>query len=478
MRARAAGGAPASAMNMPLAPLHGLATGDGQALGGVLPAAEILVDPADDRVVEANAPARRLLCCDGRDLAGLALRWLAGDGAGRVAVTAGDGGHGWRDGDAGASSFPYTAVVVKRAGRTLLRLRLEASSPRAGDGDGGAGAGRRVEGSTPEFRRIVGGSPAVRHLLRQVELVAPTGATVLITGESGTGKELIAHAIHGASDRADGPMVRVNCAAVPRELFESEFFGHVKGAFTGAAGERAGRFELADGGTLFLDEVGEIPLELQGKLLRVLQEGQLERVGEGRTRRVDVRVVAATNRDLHHEVAERRFREDLYYRLNVYPIHAVPLRERPEDIPLLASHFLLRAAHRLNVRNVRLTQEDIRHMQAYPWPGNVRELENVVERGVIAATDGRLALQLEYAPAACSPVAAPVARAPAGEEGDDGLMGEAERRRRDREMIERALERTGGKVFGPGGAAELLGVKPTTLASRIKRMGIERRERD
>ena len=215
----------------------------------------------------------------------------------------------------------------------------------------------------------------------------------MITGESGTGKELIARAIHEASSRRDRPLIRVNCAAIPRELFESEFFGHVRGAFTGAMRDRIGRFELADGGTLFLDEVGEIPLELQGKLLRVLQEGKFERVGEERTRAVDVRLIAATNRDLKQEVQRGRFREDLYFRLNVFPVESVPLRERREDIPLLAQHFLTRESKALK-SELRLSEGDARRLSRYDWPGNVRELQNVIERAAILAQNGRLRIDL------------------------------------------------------------------------------------
>src|SRR3954467_7977497 len=244
-------------------------------------------------------------------------------------------------------------------------------------------------------RGIIGQSEAIQTTLRQVKLVAPTSAAVMITGESGTGKELIARAIHEASSRRDRPLIRVNCAAIPRELFESEFFGHVRGAFTGAVRDRIGRFELADGGTLFLDEVGEIPLELQGKLLRVLQEGNFERVGEERTRDVDVRVIAATNRNFKQEVARGRFREDLYFRLNVFPVESVPLRDRREDIALLAQHFLL--SERLQ-SDLRLSEGDVRKLTRYDWPGNVRELQNVMERAVILAQHGRLRIDLPDAP--------------------------------------------------------------------------------
>jgi len=321
-----------------------------------------------------------------------------------------------------------------------------------------------------KHRGIIGGSAAVQNILRQVELVAPTDATVLISGESGTGKELIARAIHEASKRSDRPLIRVNCAAIPRELFESEFFGHVRGAFTGALRDRIGRFELADGGTLFLDEVGEIPLELQGKLLRVLQEGQFERVGEERTRNVDVRVIAATNRDLREEVRRGRFREDLYFRLNVVPIQSVPLRERREDIPLLAMHFLRGAHRKLDSADLHLTEGDIRRLTRYDWPGNVRELENVIERAAILARQGRLRIDL---PESENPAPASQRAGNAPQTEPDWLT-ESERRSRDRENIRAALEACGGKVFGPGGAAELLGVKPTTLASRIKTLGLRR----
>jgi transcriptional regulator with GAF, ATPase, and Fis domain len=315
---------------------------------------------------------------------------------------------------------------------------------------------------------IIGRSAAIQQTLRQVALVAPTDASVLITGESGTGKELIARAIHEAGNRSNRALIRVNCAAIPRELFESEFFGHVKGAFTGALRDRIGRFELADGGTLFLDEVGEIPLELQGKLLRVLQEGQFERVGEERTRKVDVRVIAATNRDLRQEVRQGRFREDLYFRLNVFPIESVALRERRDDIPLLAAHFLRGASRKLKTTDLRLTEGDMRRLTQYDWPGNVRELENVIERAAILARNGRVRIDLPEPGSGKGPVS----HKAAGETCPPVLTDE-ERRERDRANIIAALATCGGKVFGRGGAAELLDVKPTTLASRIKSLGIQ-----
>jgi PAS domain S-box-containing protein len=315
-----------------------------------------------------------------------------------------------------------------------------------------------------DHRGIIGVSTAIQKTLRQIELVAPTEASVLITGESGTGKELIARAIHGASKRSHRPLVRVNCAAVPRDMFESEFFGHARGALAGALRDRPGRFELADGGTLFLDEIGDIPIELQGKLLRLLQEGQFERVGEARTRHVDVRVIAATNRDLAAAVREKSFREDLYFRLNVFPIECAPLRERIDDIPPLAQHFMKLAANKLKIPDPRLTEGDMRRLVQYGWPGNVRELQNVIEHAAILARNGRIRIDLPPGG---------MTRAAGGRTDTATLLTEDERRDRDRANIAAALEACGGKVFGPGGAAELLNIRPTTLASRIKVLGIE-----
>ena len=320
------------------------------------------------------------------------------------------------------------------------------------------------------FEEIIGTSPAIRQVLEAVETVATTDANVVVAGETGTGKELISRAVHDLSARRGKALIKVNCASVPRELFESEFFGHVKGAFTGALRHRKGRFELADGGTLFLDEVGEIPLEMQSKLLRVLQEGQFERVGDERTRHVDVRIIAATNRDLKREAEKGRFRQDLYYRLNVFPIEVPPLRERKEDVPLLVEHFLDQAARELKRPRPTLSPAGARQLQAYDWPGNVRELRNVIERAVIVARGGepRFDLPLDSGSSAPSPErqasAAPAARRE--------VIPEAEMRRRERDNLIAALESTGWQVYGAGGAAELLGVKPSTLASRIKKMGI------
>ncbi|TCK17685.1 PAS domain S-box-containing protein [Thiogranum longum] len=320
------------------------------------------------------------------------------------------------------------------------------------------------------FAGIVGQSHAVQQVLHQIELVAPTDASVLISGESGTGKELIACAIHEQSTRNERPLIRVNCAAIPRELFESEFFGHVKGAFTGALKDRTGRFELANGGTIFLDEVGEIPMELQSKLLRVLQEGQFERVGEEKTRTIDVRVVAASNRDLKEDIESRRFREDLYFRLNVFPVEAVPLRNRIDDIPLLATHFITLVCRRLNRPEPNLTQTNIRQLQAYQWPGNIRELQNVIERALIVSKGRRLQFSLPSEGIETDTVYT----GSAGEIAEDVTFPETERLARDRANILTALRITNGKISSKDGAAELLGIKPTTLASRMKSLGVEK----
>lgn len=322
------------------------------------------------------------------------------------------------------------------------------------------------------FGDIVGESAELRHLMRQVDMVAPTDATVLILGESGTGKELVAREIHQRSQRADRPLIRVNCASIPKDLYESEFFGHARGAFTGALRDRAGRFDAADGGTLLLDEVAEIPLDLQSKFLRVLQEKQYERVGEEKTRSVNVRIIAATNRSLRKEVDEGRFRQDLYYRLNVFPIEVAPLRERKDDIPPLATHFLKQAAQRLQLRIPRLTRAHVTELQNYDWPGNIRELQNVIERAVILAQSGSLHFDL---PAAGPSAAAPISASPGKLKAEDGqILTEAELRQRDRTNILTALTRTDWKIHGPGGTAELLGIKPTTLISRIKKLNLKR----
>ncbi|MCI0701642.1 MAG: sigma 54-interacting transcriptional regulator [Planctomycetia bacterium] len=311
---------------------------------------------------------------------------------------------------------------------------------------------------------IVGQSAAVREVLKQVDVVAPTDSAVLITGETGTGKELIARAVHRRSARKDRTFVKLNCAAIPTGLLESELFGHEKGAFTGAVERRTGRFELADGGTLFLDEVGDIPQELQPKLLRVLQEQEFERLGSGKTIKVDVRLVAATHRNLAKMVAEGKFRSDLYYRLHVFPVHIPALREHPEDIPPLVHHFVALFAHRLRKTIETIPTETMAALERYPWPGNVRELEHLIERAVILTGGSELRVPL----ADLVPLASP-----------DGLLPDSKHtpvtlRESERELICRTLDQCAWVVGGPHGAAARLGLKRTTLISRMKKLGITR----
>jgi DNA-binding NtrC family response regulator len=331
---------------------------------------------------------------------------------------------------------------------------------------------RPVPGNSLSLRSdMVGASSAHRTLLKQVEMVARTDSTVLIQGETGTGKELVAREIHKSSRRNDRPLVRVNCACVPKDLYESEFFGHVRGAFTGAIKDRVGRFEAANGGTLFLDEVGEIPLELQNKLLRALQERHYERVGDDRTRQADVRIIAATNRDLKEEVSTGRFREDLYYRLNVFPLQLAPLRDRREDIPLLAKYFVDLLVSELKCPKPRLTEAGVARLQGHAWPGNIRELRNVIERAMIVASGGTLEFDLPmtvtapaFSPSECA----------ARDVTDPEFLTEPEMQRRQLENLRTVLNKTGWRIKGAAGAAELLGVKPSTLISRIKKTGLKR----
>ena len=305
----------------------------------------------------------------------------------------------------------------------------------------------------------MGESPALRQTLQQVEIVAPTDSTVLLLGETGTGKELLARAIHDRSDRRDRTFVKLNCAAIPSGLLESELFGHERGAFTGAIAQKIGRFQVADGGTLFLDEVGEIPLDLQPKLLRVLQEQEFERIGGTKTVKVDVRIIAATNRDLRRMVEEQRFRDDLYYRLNVFPIHAPPLRERPEDVPALVRYFVQRLARPMN-RNIEvIPTETLAALRRYTWPGNVRELANLIERAMILSRGRTLEVPLDEL----------TRRRPGA-----GGMGQRSAADPDAERAEilRVLEQANWVLAGPRGAAARLGIKRTTLQSLMKRLGI------
>lgn len=299
-------------------------------------------------------------------------------------------------------------------------------------------------------------SPRFQGVIEEVSQVAQTNTTVLLFGETGSGKEVLAQAIHDASARKDRPMVKVNCAALPATLIESELFGREKGAFTGAIARQAGRFEIADGSTIFLDEIGELPLELQPKLLRVLQEGEFERLGGSRTIKVDVRVIAATNRDLAQAVREGRFREDLFYRLDVFPIELPPLRERPEDIPLLSWTFVKEFSNSMGKHIEKISADSMTALMVYSWPGNIRELRNVIERAMILAHGPVLHVKLGHKPRQLDPTKA-----------TDGTLDEAERAH-----IVRALERSGWRIRGAGGAAEQLGIKPTTLESRMKKLGI------
>ncbi|MGB7947603.1 MAG: sigma 54-interacting transcriptional regulator, partial [Candidatus Binatia bacterium] len=314
------------------------------------------------------------------------------------------------------------------------------------------------------FDEIVGKSDALKYVLTRVEQVAKTDATVLLQGETGVGKELIARAIHERSSRSNGPQVKVNCATLPEALVESELFGHERGAFTGADRQRKGRFELGDGGTILLDEVGELPLGTQAKLLRVLQEGEFERVGGSNTLKVTVRVIAATNRKLRDEVSAGRFRQDLYYRLNVYPITIPPLRERPEDIPLLVSYYARHLGEKLGKSIGEVPAQVMREFTSYNWPGNVRELQNVIERAVIVSSDGVLRLHEPL-------VQGTAAAADEGQAFEEpktvSTLDEAER-----DHILRALELTGWRIEGPKGAAAILKVHPSTLRFRMKKLGL------
>jgi PAS domain S-box-containing protein len=318
------------------------------------------------------------------------------------------------------------------------------------------------------FNEILGRSPALSRVLRDVHQVAPTDSTVLILGETGTGKELFARAIQSASSRRDKPFIKVNCAAMPASLIESELFGHERGAFTGASARREGRFALADGGTLFLDEIGELPVELQPKLLRVLQEGEFEPLGSGKTRKVDVRVIAATNRDLLERTRTGSFREDLYYRLSVFPITLPPLRDRGADVVLLAEALAQRFAARIGRTVSPLAPAEAARLCAYPWPGNVRELQNVIERAVITARDDRLNLDRALPASSSQEAVHP------GDPGAPEVLTGEDLARIERDNLRRALERTGWQVSGESGAARLLGMAPSTLASRMKALGVSR----
>jgi len=318
------------------------------------------------------------------------------------------------------------------------------------------------------FKGIIGQTEGIEHIRKLIRMVGPTDANVLIYGESGTGKEMIAREIHNCSGRHDKPMIKINCSAIPRELFESEFFGHARGAFTGAVKNRMGYFQAADGGTLFLDEVGEIPVYLQSKLLRVLQEGEYQRVGEDAVRKVNVRIIAATNRDLQAEIQTGQFREDLYYRLQVFPVTVPSLRERKKDIPLLAAHFIDLCSQKMNRPCPRLSEGQRQRLVAYDWPGNIRELQNIVERIVITAQPDQVLLELDRSPAAVREELAdpPAMILP------KRVLTEQELRDLEKSNMQEALRQMNWRIYGPRGAAKLLGINPTTLISRLKKLGI------
>jgi PAS domain S-box-containing protein len=437
------------------------------------------------RIVRANPAAERTFRATAAALAGRSFEeLLAGESAGRLrrhieALVPSDEKRraAWVSGGldalrADGSPFPAEASVARfETGSdrfTTLILR---------DVDERREAERQIESLRKETEvlreelrategtgEILGSSPPMRALLAEVDEVAATDATVLIEGETGTGKELVARAIHARGPRRARPLIRLNCGAVPAALLESELFGHEKGAYTGATARRDGRFLLADRGTLFLDEVGELPLELQVKLLRVLQEGEFEPVGSSRTLKVDVRILAATNRDLAREVKEGRFREDLYYRLNVFPLRVPPLRDRKEDIPVLAEAFARRIARKTGRPIEALRAEDAARLRAGDWPGNVRELHNVIERAVITSRN----LNLDRALGGAAPPA------PAHPDAGDDVRTARDLEDLERRNLIRALERTSWKVAGRDGAAALLGMKPSTLHSRMKALGVRR----
>lgn len=320
------------------------------------------------------------------------------------------------------------------------------------------------------FGGMIGKSEALKEVMEQVKLVSDSDATVLIEGETGTGKELIARAIHENSSRKNLPLIKINCGAISKELFESEFFGHIKGSFTGAVKDRMGRFQLANKGTLFLDEVGEIPIDLQPKLLRVLQEGQFEAVGDDCTRHVDVRIIAATNRDLRKEIEKGNFREDLYYRLNVFPIGVPALRERGEDIELIAQNFLGTLVKRFNYKNFKLSPKHIEGLKNYDWPGNVRELQNLLERALILSHGNPAKLDMVFPDSKMGYSGKEVAKASQGEE----ILFSEQEQALNKKNILSALEKTNWRVYGPRGAAKILGLHPQTLSYKIKKLGLKK----
>lgn len=448
----------------------------------------ILVLDDDYRVVRVNPAAEKLFGFDAKALDGARLRdLLENESAARLPALVRELGqspegsrHLWIPQHLSAvrsdgTVFPAEATLSAFAhrGRDYCVLILRSVNERIE-------AERRIRLLLDEAEylresagigEMLGQSAPMKELFTALKRVAATDATVLVLGETGTGKELVASSLHGASARREKPLVRVNCAAIPGALMESEFFGYERGAFTGATARREGRFALADGGTIFLDEAGELPLDLQAKLLRVLQEGEFEPLGGTKMRRVDVRVIAATNRDLGAMVREGRFREDLYYRLNVFPVRVPPLRERGDDIALLARSFVARLARLMGRRIEPLRGDDIQRLQEYEWPGNVRELQNVIERAIILSPGSRLELHRAMPESPATPrVPSLVAESP-----DARILSAREMEALERANIERALAACGGRVSGENGAARRLGLAPSTLSSRIKSLQIGRK---
>ncbi|GMV14425.1 MAG: sigma 54-interacting transcriptional regulator [Polyangiaceae bacterium] len=460
-----------------------------QLLGSAMDAIVVLDD--DLRIVLVNSAAARAFELDEASCPGRAFRELVeGESAdllrkqaSALVVSSGKDQSSWIAGglrarSAGGRPFHAEATLshYRAGGRGFFTLILRDVEERIAAEERIRSLTRETEllrrelGSLRTFDPILGSSKALLDSLAQVGNVAATDATVLLLGETGTGKELFAEAIHAGSKRADRPVVRVNCGAIPANLIESELFGHEKGAFTGAIQRRDGRFTLADGGTLFLDEIGELPLELQPKLLRVLQTGELEPVGSAKTIKVDVRIIAATHRDLRESVKRGTFREDLFYRLDVFPISIPPLRERRDDIPVLAQAFAEKFAKKLGRRLAPLSAPVLERLQAYPWPGNVRELENVVERGVILSTRGVFEIDRAL------PSTAPPSdlRGESSPALPDRILTADELLELERANIQRALEAAAWKVAGPSGAAALLGMNASTLSSRMRALGIRR----
>ena len=450
----------------------------------------VLIDESLN-VVISNVAAERMFKCSANEIIGHSFtRFIDDDArdalikiAGQLRTQSCDANHQWIPGgftakasDGEVFHAEATFSLSERGGSPLFTLILRNVQDRLDAENQIKTLASEREYLREEVRTLgdygdlIGESPAMRSVFESIDQVAVADSTVLILGETGAGKELVARAVHSASRRGHKPLIRVNCASMPAALIESEFFGHEKGAFTGATQRREGRFALADEGSIFLDEIGELPLELQAKLLRVLQEGEFEPLGSSETQQVDVRIIAATNRNLEEAVAQGAFREDLFFRLNVFPLHLPPLRDRGEDIVLIAQEFVKKLSSRLGIAEPSLSDHCREQLLSYSWPGNVRELHNVIERALITSPPGTLHLDCG-SNAMDGGVSQP--RTAESNESDHVYTAE-EMVAFERANIERALEQSGGKVSGPRGAAQLLGVKPSTLSSRIKALGISK----